>query len=190
VLEALSHRGTRAPPLLIVPPPPGSGGMDHPVGAELAWAATRAGHATLRFNFHGVGASPGRPGPRAGQQADVEAAFTVLLANAGTVAVAVAALGASAGTALSWARQHPGVAGLALVSPAEVEVEELGRPRHALLVVVGAEETLSRAALSAAVAEAQGTLVVVPAADARFHRNLPEVGRAVVAWLAGLSASP
>jgi alpha/beta superfamily hydrolase len=190
VLEALSHRGTRVPPLLIIPPPPGSGGMDHPVGAELAWAATRAGHATLRFNFHGVGASPGHPSPRAGQEADVEAAFTVLLANTGAAAVAVAALGASAGTALSWARQHKGMAGLALVSPADVEMETLARLPEALLVVVGAEEAPSRAALSAAVAEAQGTLVVVPSADARFHRNLPEVGRAVVAWLSGLSASP
>jgi alpha/beta superfamily hydrolase len=186
VLEGLSHRGTRAPPLLIIPPPPGRGGMDHPVGAELAWAATRARHPTLRFNFHGVGASPGRPGTPASQQADIEAALRVLLENEGTVAVAVAALGGSAPLALQWARMHPGVAGLALVSPGGVEVEELARFGLPLLVVVAEAEPLPRAALAAAVAEGQGTLVVVPAADARFHRNLPDVGRAVASWLDGL----
>ena len=186
VLEGLSHRGTRAPPLLIIPPPPGSGGMDHPVGAELAWAATRAGHPTLRFNFHGVGASPGRQGTTASQQADVEAALRVLLENVGTLSVAVAALGASAALALHWAHMHPRVAGLALVSPGGVEVEELARFGLPLLVVVAEAEPLRRAALAAALAEGQGTLVVVPAADARFHRNLPDVGRAVASWLDGL----
>jgi uncharacterized protein len=190
VLEGLSHRGTRAPPLLIVPPPPGSGGMDHPVGSELAWAATRAGHPTLRFNFHGVGASPGRPGGRESQRGDVEAAVHVLEENAGTVAVAVAALGGSAEVVLDLGRAHRGLAGLVLVSPGLVEVEELARVRQPLLVVVGAEEPLLRAALAAALAEVAGTLVVVPGADARFHRNLPEVGRSVATWLAGLGPSP
>ena len=190
VLEGLSHRGTRAPPLLIVPPPPGEGGMDHPVGAELAWAATRAGHPTLRFNFRGVGASPGRPGSPQAQQADVEAALRVLEENAGTVAAALATLGGSAGTALEMGRTHPGLAGLALVSPRLAEVEELARVREPLLVVVGEGEPVPRAALAAAVTEAGGTFVIIPGADARFQRNLPEVGRAVVQWLAGLHASP
>ncbi len=189
VLEGLSHRGTRAPPLLIVPPPPGSGGMDTPVGSELAWAVTRAGHPTLRFNFRGVGASPGQPGPAAAQTEDIEAALRVLEESAGTVAPAVASLGGSAPCVLALAGAHPGLAGVALVSPALAEVEELARVRHPLLVVVGAEEPLRRAALAAAVAEAGGRLVVVPGADAHFQRNLPEVGRAVAQWLAGLASS-
>jgi uncharacterized protein len=190
VLEGLSHRGTRSPPLLVVPPSPGSGGMDHPVGAELAWAVTRAGHPTLRFNFHGVGASPGRQGGREAQKRDVEAALHVLAENAGSAAVAVAALGGSAEVALDVARAHPGLAGLVLVSPGHLEVQELARVRQPLLVVVGAEEPLPRAALAAAVGEVSGTLVVVPGADARFHRNLSEVGRSVATWLAGLGPSP
>ena len=190
VLEALSHRGTRAPPLLIVPPPPGAGGMDHPVAAELAWAVTRAGHPTLRFNFRGVGASPGQPGLPEAQGEDIEAALRALEETAGTAAPAIASLGGSATTVLGLAAVHPGLAGVALVSPTALEVEDLARVRPALLVVVGAGETLRRAALAAAVAEAGGMLVVVPGADARFQRNLPEVGRSVAQWLQGLAPSP
>lgn len=190
VLEGLSHRGTRAPALLIVPPPPGSGGMDHSVGAELAWAVTRAGHATLRFNFRGVGASPGRPGSRKSQEQDVEAALRLLAGNPGSVAVAVAALGGSAATLLSMVHSHPALAGLALVSPEPLEEDALVRIRQPLLVVVGAEEPSLGGPLAAAMAEASGTLVVVPGTDARFQRNLSEVGRAVVRWLVGLGPSP
>jgi uncharacterized protein len=189
VLEGLSHRGTRAPPLLIVPPPPGSGGMDHAVCAELAWAATRGGHPTLRFNFRGVGASPGRPSGRDSQVEDMEAALRVLEENAGTVAAAVACLGGSAAALLELSEKHPGLAGLALVSPSGIEVEDLARVRHPLLVLAGEKEPMRRAALAASVAEAAGTFVVVPHADAAFQRNLPEVGRSVARWLDGLSLS-
>ena len=189
-LEGLSHRGSRAPPLLIVPPPPGEGGMDHIVGAELAWAATRAGHPTLRFNFRGVGASRGPPGGRETWAEDVDAALRTLEKNAGTVAAAVAALGGSAPVVLALAAAHPGLRGVALVSPRGVEPGDLARVRHPLLVVVGADEPLPRAALAAAVGEVEGTLVVIPGADGRFQRNLPEVGRSVARWLEGLAASP
>lgn len=164
--------------------------MDHAVCAELAWAATREGHPTLRFNFRGVGASPGSP--TGGQDAlvqDMEAAWRVLEQNAGTVATAVACLGGSALPLLAFSDTHPGLAGLALVSPSGIEVEDLARVRHPLLVVAGEKEPLRRAALAAAVAEAAGTLALIPDADARFHRNLTEVGRAVARWLAGLSPS-
>jgi alpha/beta superfamily hydrolase len=190
VLEGLSHRGRRAPPLLVIPPPPGRGGMDNPVGAELAWAATRAGHPTLRFNFRGVGASAGQPGESSAQLDDVESALRVLEENTGTVAAAAVALGGSAPTLLALAANHPGLAGLGLVSPDDVEVEELARVRSFLLVVVGEAEPLRRAALTAAVAEAAGTLVVIPGADARFQRHLPLVGRSVARWLEGLAPSP
>jgi alpha/beta superfamily hydrolase len=190
VLEAVSHRGSRAPPLLVVPPPPGSGGMDHPVGAELAWACSRAGHATLRFNFRGVGASPGQPGGPAAQREDVEAALRALEENVGAASAAIACLGDSAVTGLALALSRPALLGLALISPGQLGQEALLGLRQPLLVVVGAAEPFPRAALAAAVAEAGGTLVVVPGADGRFQRNLPEVGQAVVRWLQGLSLNP
>src|SRR2546427_4386216 len=59
-LDALYHRGTREPPCVIAAPHPALGGsMLSPVVAELAWALTRAGHPTMRFDYRGVGASRG-----------------------------------------------------------------------------------------------------------------------------------
>jgi len=188
-MEGLAHHGRRPPPLLVIPPPPGEGGMDHVVGLELAWAASRAGHPTLRFNFRGVGASQGMPGDEAARCRDIEAALRVLAENAGTVAVAVAALGSSAVAALRVADAHPGLAGVALVSPGRFSPERLGRARHPLLVVVGSEEPGPRAALAAQLAELSATLVEVAGADAGFRQGLPEVGRAVAEWLDRL-ASP
>jgi uncharacterized protein len=189
VLEGLSHRGKRAPPLLIVPPSPGSGGMDHAVCAELAWAASRGGHPTLRFNFRGVGASPGSPGGRASQVEDMESALRVLEENSGTVAAAVVCLGDSAAALLELVRLHPGLAGVALVSPSGIDVEELSRVGHPLLVVVGEREPVRRAALAASVGEAAGSFLVLPNTDARFQQGLTEVGRSVARWLESLAPS-
>lgn len=59
-LEGLYHRGKAAPAVLICSPHPQLGGsMDSPVVAELAWAVSRSEHASLRFNYQGVGASAG-----------------------------------------------------------------------------------------------------------------------------------
>lgn len=59
-LDALYHRGSREPACVLASPHPALGGsMTAPVIAELAWALTRAGHATLRFDYRGVGASQG-----------------------------------------------------------------------------------------------------------------------------------
>ncbi len=59
-LEGLFHRGHLSPSVVIAAPHPKRGGsMEGPVIAELAWALTRAGHATLRFNYPGIGASAG-----------------------------------------------------------------------------------------------------------------------------------
>ena len=65
VLEGVSHRGEKRPGLLVLPPPPLEGsGMDHVVGAELAYAVSHAGFPTLRFNYRGVGGSQGEPSRR------------------------------------------------------------------------------------------------------------------------------
>src|SRR5690349_5773686 len=60
-LDALYHRGKREPPCVIASPHPALGGsMISPVIAQLAWAITRGGHPTMRFDYRGVGASRGR----------------------------------------------------------------------------------------------------------------------------------
>ncbi len=61
VLDGLYHRGVRGPACVIAAPHPALGGsMTVPVINELAWALTRAGHPTLRFDYRGVGASQGQ----------------------------------------------------------------------------------------------------------------------------------
>src|SRR5438045_9499120 len=82
--------------------------MTVPVIAELAWAITRAGHPTLRFDYRGVGASQGRirhqPGAGrirdiAGEIEDMGAAIEQLLAS--TRANSVCAVGYSFGAAVA-----------------------------------------------------------------------------------------
>jgi hypothetical protein len=58
-----------------------------------------------------------------------------------------------------------------------------------LLCIVGEDEP-GRAGLIAAAGEAGGRVEVVAGADARFQRNLPEVGRLALRWLQGASKHP
>lgn len=61
MLDGLYHRGLRGPACVIAAPHPALGGsMTVPAINELAWALTRGGHATLRFDYRGVGGSQGR----------------------------------------------------------------------------------------------------------------------------------
>src|ERR1700694_3261670 len=90
LLDGLSHRGDLQPPLLILPPPPNEGSMDHPVAAEVGWAAARAGFPTLRFNFRGVGGSQGVRGDENSRVQDAEAALRALEENAQRVTSVVA----------------------------------------------------------------------------------------------------
>ena len=156
--------------------------MDHVVCAELAWAAARTRRPVLRFNYRGVGASQGSRGDAASRAEDGAAALRLLRENTGAVDVAVAAVGDSAEAALALTGRHPGIVALVLVSPpAGVLVEPVGCP---LLCILGEDEP-GRAGLVASAAEAGGRLELIAGADARFQRNLPEVGRLALRWLEG-----
>ena len=189
VMEGTAHRGTRAPPLLVIPPRPDEGGgMDHVLAAELVWAAANAGFPTLRFNHRGVGASQGTKGKDLALLEDAEAALRRLMETAGTTAAAVAALHGGAQVALALQAKYPSVGGLCLVAPADIAPEVLSRVTCPLLVVQGEEDgRLPRAKVSAAVVQAGGDLEVIDDAGPTFQRNLPQVGRAVAAWLRRLS---
>ena len=138
VLEGMAHRGTRLPPLLVVPPRPAEGGgMDHVLAAEVVFAAVRAGHPTVRFNHRGVGGSQGARGSGLALVDDARAALQLAAENAGTEAVAVAAIGGGGLTALQLRRLEPRVAGVCLVAPTDLAPEELEGLGVPVLVVVG-----------------------------------------------------
>lgn len=140
--------------------------MDHVVGAELSWAAARAGFPSLRFNWRGVGGSQGRRGSLASLVDDARAALAVARDNAQGAAPFIASIGASAKIAMSLKGD---AAGVCLVSPTDIEVWP-----EDVWVVVGQEEPSPR------LQAAHGRLQVIPSADRTFQRNLPWVGKAVV----------
>jgi uncharacterized protein len=191
-LDGLYHRGRKAPPCVLAPPHPVLGGsMTVPVIAELAWAITRAGHPTLRFDYRGVGASQGtirhqpgaeRIGDVAGEVDDLRAAIDQLLAS--TRSHAACAVGYSFGAAVVLgAAKDASIDRIVLIAPplALWDFSALRKVEKPLLVVC-AEHDREREKLRGMLGKG-AALAVVPEADAGFLRSLPELGKRVVAWL-------
>jgi len=180
-LEGLYHRGKRAPGILIAPPHPERGGMEMALIAELAWALTRSGHATLRFNYEGVGASAGTFEPtRAGEAA--ARAFEHLQASVpGPVAGVGVGLG---GPVLAEVLGgHPDALVLWVLPQLEAlrEFDPAGLPGGAWVVLAaGAPKALRSAAEAWAQGHPRGHLITVAGADPTFTKGLVELGRAAV----------
>lgn len=182
--EGVAHQKVA---LVCHPHPLYGGTLHNKVTHRVASTLHARGAAVLRFNFRGVGASQGERGDRASRVEDSAGALRLLRENTGVVDVAVAAVGGSAETAVRLVGEHPGVVAVALVSP----------PPDALtagvcapfLCIVGEHEP-GRTGLLAAATEAGGRVEVVSGADARFQRNLPEVGRVALRWLEGAGNPP
>lgn len=182
-LEGLYHRGRRRPGLVIAPPHPQDGGaMETTIVAELAYAATRAGHPTLRFNYPGVGASAGvfDERPEAGQVA-LRQALAHLGESLGD-RPELSALGIGYGASLV-AREalERALDPVFLVSPDLETLPELSPIEAGVVVVVGQRDPrVDRSALEARLrGVAQGRLVVIPQADRTFLRGLLELGKVV-----------
>jgi pimeloyl-ACP methyl ester carboxylesterase len=180
VLEALYHRGMRRPALLVCPPTGPGGGMDSAAVAELAWAAARAGHPSLRFQHRGVGASQGEPDPSRAVD-DARAALELLGDTAGG-RIAIAGVGGGCATAVALARLHPEVERVALVSPGEPPAGPL--PAARVLVVLPEDRAAEVDALVAPLGP-RGATEIVSGADAYFRAGLPALGRAVMAFVTG-----
>jgi uncharacterized protein len=178
VLEALYHRGARRPSLLVCPPSGPGGGMDAAPVAELAWAAARAGHPSLRFQHRGVGASQGAPDPARAVD-DALAALRHLADTAGP-RVAIAGFGTGCATALALARARPDVERLALLSPRDPSG---ALPPSARVLLVLPEDRAADAAALAAPLGDRVAVEVIAGADALFRSGLPQAARAVVAWI-------
>jgi hypothetical protein len=192
VLEGVSHRGEKRPGLLVLPPPPiEGGGMDHVVGAELAFAISRVGHPTLRFNYRGVGGSQGAisRSPRDWLE-DAVAAHELASENSAGAPPVIASIGASDAVALKLAEVVP-IAGLAIINPSlstpgDFEGREVGA--WPLGVVVAEHDASQERGRWAAVLERlEGHFTLIPGASRTFQRNLPMVGQAVASLLATLT---
>jgi alpha/beta superfamily hydrolase len=193
-LDALYHRGRREPPCAIASPHPALGGsMIAPAIAELAWALTRAGHATLRFNYRGVGASRGASRHQAGSlriddvSDEVEDLYKIidqLLAT--TSAKAACAVGYSFGAKVALeAARDPRVTHLVLVAPPNklADFSSLRGMQKPLLVLCAHHDAYcDRAALQL---PEEAKLEVIPHSDHFFGRGLTEMGKAVARWLRG-----
>jgi alpha/beta superfamily hydrolase len=194
VLEGIFTVGAHAEDggaVIAAPHPLYGGSMESPVVNEVAWGCARAGLATLRFNWRGVGASAGQTsGDASAADEDYAAALEHL---AETVAGGLLACGYSFGAAaaLRAAGATPRVRRAILVAPPPALLGEAGLAAlRRALVVTGSEDAFAPpAALEPLVARAPGaTLHVVPGADHFFAAGLADVGRAVARWLGVESA--
>jgi alpha/beta superfamily hydrolase len=173
--------------VVAAPHPLHGGSMDSPVVNELAHACTRAGLASLRFNWRGVGASTGAvTGDAAAAQADFQAALTHL---GETVPGALVGCGYSFGAcvALGAARREPRVRRLLLVAPPPplLDPGALRAFEGRILVLVGSLDSFAPTeALGALLAEVPASrLEVIPEADHFFGRGLAEIARVAPEWL-------
>jgi alpha/beta superfamily hydrolase len=187
-LDALYHRGSRDPACALASPHPAMGGsMTSPVIAELAWALTRGGHATLRFDYRGVASSRGTsrhpPGSeRIGDVSDeVEDLFKVvdqLRETAGQDSVCTVGYSFGAKVALEAARD-PRISQVVLIAPPTALADfsalaSLGKP---LLVVCAHHDPYcDRASLPVPTS-------IVPHSDHFFQRGLTELGKVVATFL-------
>jgi alpha/beta superfamily hydrolase len=189
-LEGLYHRGAVAPAVVICAPHPRMGGsMDSPVVSELAWALSQRGHATLRFNYQGVGASPGeiQATDLESEIADGAAAVTHLRETVEHHRIAVAGYSFGAAIALALARRHTTLTQLVLVSPPTslLDFSALQDVLQPALIVTGENDSwVNRPQLAEIVAHrSAATLEVISDADHVYARGLTELGRTVAGWL-------
>jgi hypothetical protein len=173
---------------VIAPPHPLYGGsMESPVVAEVAFACHRAGIATLRFNWRGVGASAGVP---SGDEDVADEDYAAALAHlAESVPGALLACGYSFGSAAAVraAERSPRVRRLVLVAPPPqlIAPARIAALRARTLVVSGDRDGFVPLATlqSALGAAANVTLCVLPGVDHFFGSGLGALGRGVSEWL-------
>jgi uncharacterized protein len=198
-LDALYHRGHRPPPCVIAAPHPALGGsMSVPAIAELAWALTRAGFPTLRFDYRGVGASQGRSrhGADSGRIAHLEDELQDLRAATGQLVQSTRAqdacvVGYSFGAAVALAAAaDANVSRVVLIAPptAAWDFSALASVSKPLLVVCAHHDPVCDRSRLKLPAGAQ--LAVIAHADHSFRRGLQELGRTVASWVEGAPARP
>jgi alpha/beta superfamily hydrolase len=174
--------------VIAAPHPLYGGSMDSPVVSEIAYAARKAGLASLRFNWRGVGASAGViSGEADDAEADYRAALRHLMA---TVPGAVVAAGYSFGAAAAArvASREPRVRRLILLAPPPhlLDIDALAAFAGDALLLAGAEDAIAPPAEVERIAAElpRATFVAVPRADHFFTAGLADITRITADWLA------
>lgn len=196
VLEGLFVRGLAgdvAGAVIAAPHPLLGGSMDSPVVGELAYAIAKAGRASLRFNWRGVGASTGEAsGESAQAEQDFKAAFAHL---AETIPGKILCCGYSFGalTAARVAATLDRVDKLLLVAPPTdaLDLTTLDAFFGETLIVVGSQDSYAPVAKLDEVVQglAHGRLEVIAEADHFFMSGLAELNDIVRAWLQASAAA-
>ncbi|MBM4337668.1 MAG: alpha/beta fold hydrolase [Deltaproteobacteria bacterium] len=172
VLEGVWQKGEGRGAVIAPPHPEYGGSLENPVVSELAYALYKAGVASLRFNWRGVGASQGAiSADAAAADEDYLAALEQVCETAG-VPVIASGYSFGAATALRVGLRDPRVAELILVAPPigmieTLAIDDFGGPIH---VIVGGRDTFAPIGRLSSLFEgmANANLDVIPKADHFF----------------------
>jgi alpha/beta superfamily hydrolase len=183
-LDGVYLRGEQTPPLLVASPHPKLGGsMLNPVVNELAYAAARCGHASLRFDYRGVGASEGEVSDDPEHAVtDMRGALDHLLETAPSPNVALAGYSFGCWPALLLAARDPRVDRLLLVAPPRklLDLPDYASVGIPIVVAVGENDAIADLAKERALVEAvtpRARLEVLREADHVFRNALVELAR-------------
>jgi alpha/beta superfamily hydrolase len=174
--------------VIAAPHPLYGGSMQSPVVNEIAYACQKAGIASLRFDWRGIGGSSGEP---SGEARDADADYAAALEHlAETVPGDLLACGYSFGAAaaLRAARHQPRVTRLVLVAPppALLDAAALAKFVGRALIVSGEADAIAPAPELAALAARarRARFAAIPDGDHFFGSGLAELARELAAWLA------
>jgi hypothetical protein len=125
VLEGVWQKGSGRGAVIAPPHPQYGGSLEHPVVSELAYGLYKAGIASLRFNWRGVGASQGRiTGDWAAAEEDYLAALEQVASSMPPPVIA-AGYSFGAATALRVGLRDARISELLLVAPPVGMIESL-----------------------------------------------------------------
>ncbi|MEX2204902.1 MAG: alpha/beta fold hydrolase [Myxococcota bacterium] len=171
-LEGVWQTGDRRGAVIAPPHPSFGGSLEHPVISELAYALYKAGIASLRFNWRGVGASQGAiTGDALAADQDYLAAVEQVHETTGAPVIA-AGYSFGAATALRAGLRDPRVAELILIAPPVQMIESLALDefRGPVHVIVGGRDAYAPLGPLSALLEGlpNANLDVIPKADHFF----------------------
>jgi hypothetical protein len=171
-LEGVWQKGDGRGAVIAAPHPEYGGSLESPVISEVAYALYKAGVASLRFNWRGVGASQGViSGDSAAADEDYRAAVEQVAATTGVPLIA-AGYSFGAASALRVGLRDARISELILIAPPIAMIESLALDefRGSIHVIVGGRDAFAPLGQLSALLEGlpNANLDVIPKADHFF----------------------